>query len=193
MKRLRKENINTPEYFDRQWGHQDPGYHDPVRQKALIRHVKDNDLVIDVGAGLYGSCQYISRYTKIKAQLMCIDFSEKAAKLVSAMCPEIHYITANIDPIPFGPDSFDCVIAGEIIEHMEDPRRFVKELVRICKPGGWITLSTVNTQCENAKKCEYAEHVWEFTPDDLLCFFLDLGKATYSLVGDYHFIECQKI
>jgi hypothetical protein len=116
MKRLRKENINTPEYFDRQWGKQDKGYHDPVRQKALIRHVKDNDLVIDVGAGLYGSCQYISRYTKIKAQLMCIDFSMQAAKLVTAMCPEIHYITANIDPIPFGPDSFDCLLA-EINTH----------------------------------------------------------------------------
>jgi 2-polyprenyl-3-methyl-5-hydroxy-6-metoxy-1,4-benzoquinol methylase len=50
----------------------------------------------------------------------------------------------NRDPIPVPPDSADVAIAIETIEHLENPRAFVRELVRITKPGGWILVTTPN-------------------------------------------------
>lgn len=38
----------------------------------------------------------------------------------------------------------------------------------------------------------YPEHLWEFTPEDLIGLFSLYGQARHFLVGNYHFIECQK-
>lgn len=40
--------------------------------------------------------------------------------------------------------SADLVVAVETIEHLENPRAFVRELVRLCKPGGWVIITTPN-------------------------------------------------
>lgn len=40
--------------------------------------------------------------------------------------------------------SADVVAAVEVIEHLENPREFVRELVRVVKPGGWIIVTTPN-------------------------------------------------
>ncbi len=38
----------------------------------------------------------------------------------------------------------DVVAAVETIEHLENPRRLVREMVRIAKPGGWVVVTTPN-------------------------------------------------
>jgi 2-polyprenyl-3-methyl-5-hydroxy-6-metoxy-1,4-benzoquinol methylase len=50
----------------------------------------------------------------------------------------------NRDPIPVPDHSADMAISIETIEHLENPRAFVRELVRIVKPGGWIVVTTPN-------------------------------------------------
>ena len=43
------------------------------------------------------------------------------------------------------PDGFaDVVCAVETIEHLENPRAFMRELVRLTKPGGWVIVTTPN-------------------------------------------------
>jgi SAM-dependent methyltransferase len=45
-------------------------------------------------------------------------------------------------PVP-GPVA-EVVAAVETIEHLENPRAFVRELVRLARPGGWIVVTTPN-------------------------------------------------
>jgi len=40
--------------------------------------------------------------------------------------------------------SADVVVAVETIEHLENPRAFVRMLVRLAKPGGWVMVTTPN-------------------------------------------------
>ena len=47
-------------------------------------------------------------------------------------------------PDPFGPDAFDAVVAGEILEHLETPIDFLRRCHRALAPGGQLTLSTPN-------------------------------------------------
>ena len=39
---------------------------------------------------------------------------------------------------------FDCVFSLECIEHIENPRHFMREMCRITKPGGYLFVSTPN-------------------------------------------------
>lgn len=59
---------------------------------------------------------------------------------------EVDFVAADLDagrlPIPDG--TVDVAAALEVIEHLENPRAFVRELARITRPGGWIAVTTPN-------------------------------------------------
>lgn len=46
--------------------------------------------------------------------------------------------------LPFKNDFFNCVFAGEIIEHLVDTDFFIKEIYRVLKPGGCVIITTPN-------------------------------------------------
>ena len=46
--------------------------------------------------------------------------------------------------IPFKDDSFDSIIAGELIEHLPDPDKFLRECRRILRSNGIVIISTPN-------------------------------------------------
>jgi 2-polyprenyl-3-methyl-5-hydroxy-6-metoxy-1,4-benzoquinol methylase len=57
----------------------------------------------------------------------------------------VQFVAANLDgPLPIEDATVDTAAAIEVIEHLENPRAFVRELVRVTKPGGWILLTTPN-------------------------------------------------
>lgn len=43
--------------------------------------------------------------------------------------------------LPYEDGTFDCVIASEILEHVPQDDRAIDELVRVCKPGGWLAIT----------------------------------------------------
>ena len=46
--------------------------------------------------------------------------------------------------IPLAEGCADLVVAVEVIEHLENPREFARQLVRLVKPGGWVIITTPN-------------------------------------------------
>jgi 2-polyprenyl-3-methyl-5-hydroxy-6-metoxy-1,4-benzoquinol methylase len=52
---------------------------------------------------------------------------------------------ADLDePLPFGAASFDVVVAGELLEHLRDPRRVVADVRHVLRPGGTFVASVPN-------------------------------------------------
>ncbi|MEH2160637.1 MAG: methyltransferase domain-containing protein [Nostoc sp.] len=56
------------------------------------------------------------------------------------------FIPSNLDigKAPLPDECADVVCAVEIIEHLENPRAFIRELVRLAKPGGLVIVTTPN-------------------------------------------------
>lgn len=63
-----------------------------------------------------------------------------------ALPPDVRFVPADLDrePIPLPDASADAAVAIETIEHLENPRAFVRELVRVVRPGGCVAVSTPN-------------------------------------------------
>jgi 2-polyprenyl-3-methyl-5-hydroxy-6-metoxy-1,4-benzoquinol methylase len=60
--------------------------------------------------------------------------------------PEVEFLALDLEtgvvPLPDG--AADVVAAVETIEHLENPRAFLRELVRLTRPGGWVVVTTPN-------------------------------------------------
>lgn len=50
-------------------------------------------------------------------------------------------IQGSITDLPFSNNSYDLVCAFDVIEHVEDDAKAVEEMMRVCKPGGYIAIT----------------------------------------------------
>lgn len=60
--------------------------------------------------------------------------------------PDVDFRAIDLDAerLPLEDASVDAAVAVEVIEHLENPRAFARELARIVRPGGWVVISTPN-------------------------------------------------
>lgn len=105
---------------------------------AMARRLAFGGTLVDVGCGRG------DLWTLVKHQFnRCI-----AADAVryGGLPTDVEFVTANLDlvPIPIADGIGDVVVSVETIEHLENPRAFVRELVRLARPGGWIFITTPN-------------------------------------------------
>jgi len=53
-------------------------------------------------------------------------------------------IAANGEFLPFKDNIFDLVTCSEVLEHIAEPKKALKEMYRVLKPGGRLLISTPN-------------------------------------------------
>ena len=195
--RLHKKNINTPEYYDEQWSKDDVwNKFDTVRMQALCKHIEPHFSICELGAGMFGFAEFAA-HEKLCSDISVVDFSPLALNKIKAKYPNIVVYECDITHPHemfniLQSEIYDLVGAGEVIEHMEKPEDLAAEMNRLCKPGGWLVISSVNPDCEDAKKLEYTEHLWKFSIEELINYFSPYGKTTHRFVGNYHLVESKK-
>ncbi len=54
---------------------------------------------------------------------------------------ETYVLDLNINKFPFENNTFDTVLAGDIIEHVENPSQLLREINRVLKENGTLLLS----------------------------------------------------
>ena len=50
------------------------------------------------------------------------------------------------DPTPFGDESFDCIVYGDVLEHLADPWRVLKIQLQQLAPGGVVVICVPNAE-----------------------------------------------
>ncbi|NPV66652.1 MAG: methyltransferase domain-containing protein [Anaerolineae bacterium] len=112
------------------------------RRLALInRHAPlTGRRVLEVGCGLgMYTAQYRRRFNaEVEA------FDVEFARVAQARATTPHALIAAGEAMPYAANTFDVVIANEVIEHVADDRATVAEMVRVCRPGGRIVIFCPN-------------------------------------------------
>ena len=95
---------------------------------------------LDVGSG---TGALIARLRQAQPQLRthACDYTDALMKV-----PGQAVAVANLSeqPLPFADASFDLVTCTEVVEHLDNYRRIVREVFRVTRPGGTAIFSTPN-------------------------------------------------
>lgn len=75
-------------------------------------------------------------------------------------------------------ESFDLVVSTQVAEHVPHPWRWIREVARIIKPGGFLYISTPNTMHFH----EYPIDCWRVWPDGMRAL---MDEARLSVIKCY--------
>ncbi len=114
----------------------------------LYEHVANpaglkNKDVLEVGCGHGGGAAYIASYLKPK-NIVASDINKTAIKFNAKYykdIPNLRFVVADAHKLPFPDESFDAVINIESSHHYEDFTRFMREVRRILRPGGYLLMA----------------------------------------------------
>ncbi|CAB4244471.1 2-polyprenyl-3-methyl-5-hydroxy-6-metoxy-1, 4-benzoquinol methylase [Methylacidimicrobium sp. AP8] len=102
--------------------------HLPADGRHLDVGSGSGELIRRLRAGWQGTsfgCDYTSEWMRLPGQKVEVVDLDKA-------------------PLPYPDSFFDAVSCTEVIEHLEDYRRLLREIFRVLRPGGLLVLSTPN-------------------------------------------------
>jgi len=83
--------------------------------------------------------------------------------------------------MPFKNKSFDSLIAGEVIEHLIEPNKFLKECKRVLKNNGLIIISTPNKKSLINRIFKSSFHKWHVSLFDV--------DSIKEIISNYFIIE----
>ena len=127
-------------------------------------------------------------------ELVATDVSVPMLKRAKQKCrqyPNIHFEAADILQLRFPDGSFDAVVAANVLHLLDEPYAALRELDRVCRPGGRLILPTYMNRTEQGRTNRVsgaigkagADFKREFTLGSYRQFFTDAGytDARYML------------
>ncbi len=103
------------------------------RRLQLIRRwaLTDQARILVDGCGIGAYVRALRRYTP---HVVGLDIDAKVLHVAGQTLP--HLCQAAGEALPFPDNIFDTVLSHEVIEHVNDDRQTVAEMIRVLKPGG---------------------------------------------------------
>lgn len=121
----------------------DLGLHEQIAEK-LLNELVPGGTVLDLGAGEGALSE---RLSDLGFHVTAADRDQKNFKSSKANFFKVNFDSPD-EVAKFSAmheDRFDAVLGIEVIEHVEDQWRYVRQLMRMAKPGGLVLITTPNT------------------------------------------------
>lgn len=91
-------------------------------------NIKSTDLVLEIGSGNNPNPR-----SDILCDLYVSDSNQRAGNFKIVI--DRPFVVADCYKLPFKNNSFDYIICSHLLEHLEEPEKFIKELTRVAKRG----------------------------------------------------------
>jgi len=109
----------------------------------FVGHIQPNMHILDIGCGP-GTITVDFAQRVPQGFVTGLDISDDVLQKASADASKrgitnIKYIKGSALELPFPDASFDAVHEHQVIIHLPDPVQALREMKRVCKPGGFVT------------------------------------------------------
>ncbi len=171
--------------------------HEILRRKTADLF-EPEDFVLECGCGTGMLTELIAPRCR---ELIATDFSKNMLRKTEAKCGahnNIRFKVADIMSLDFADSSFDKVLAANVIHLLENPREALKELERVCRPGGRIIIPTYMNRRSGGKENRFIKALGKagagfkekFTFFSYRQFFNDAGYPDAQFMDIEGFIPC---
>jgi 2-polyprenyl-3-methyl-5-hydroxy-6-metoxy-1,4-benzoquinol methylase len=110
----------------------------------LLDNVQDkNSKILDIGCavGVYHTMLHSLGYENVSG----LDLSEEYIEAAKEINPYYKYKAGNAcQKLPYKPNTFDVVMAVDVLEHVDCPKRLLEGMLNAVKLGGLCILSAPN-------------------------------------------------
>jgi len=149
----------------KKWGFEDVGKHwdettdyDDINERTYsyfrrfidaceLFDLPEKKYTLDICSRTGNGSLYFWKKNKI-SKVVCADVTKKMQEICFANLNDknIDFETKyfNSYPLPFQDQEFETILSFETIEHLPKPKKFISELSRIIKPGGYLVLTMPN-------------------------------------------------
>jgi ubiquinone/menaquinone biosynthesis C-methylase UbiE len=120
----------------------------------LLPHLRPGGSLLDVGCGPGTITADLAdrvapgRVTAVEVTATALDLAR--AEVARRGVTNVDFAVSDVHALDFPDDSFDVVHAHQVLQHVADPVRALRELRRVCRPGGVVAV----------RDADYAAFTW---------------------------------
>jgi ubiquinone/menaquinone biosynthesis C-methylase UbiE len=143
-------------------------------QKYLAHRVCPGAEVLSVGCGPGVILREVSALDG-SIRTTGIDISAERvqeAKQKNRGIPQVHFVRGDAQAMEFPSDRFDLVYSRMLLEYLKDKEGAVREMTRVCKPGGTVLLQDLDGQL-----------LWHYPENPLVQRTLEKVVAALAVTG----------
>jgi SAM-dependent methyltransferase len=160
-----------------------------LKWERLRPLLQRGDRLLDIGCGR-GATVHLARAAGIEAYGLERHFPG------APLSPNIFY--QDLSDCKFPNDHFQVIILWHVLEHLPDPVAALREIDRILRPCGWLSVAVPNFGGAQARASasrwfhlDLPRHFWQFEPDSLekildLAGFRIARCSTLSIEYDWY-------
>lgn len=147
-----------------------------VREKAYeVAQVEAGKAAADIGAGTgFLTEGLLQRGLKVIA----VDYSNEMLTFMSEKFKDfnnVEYRKGESESLPIEPGSLDYAMANMYLHHVENPLNAIKEMTRILKPGGKLTITDLDEHSHEFLRTEHFDRWMGFKREDIKKWFIQAG------------------
>jgi 2-polyprenyl-3-methyl-5-hydroxy-6-metoxy-1,4-benzoquinol methylase len=157
-------------------------------RETIIRQVpREAQNILDIGCG---SAWVAGYFCKKGVAVYSMDISAGNPTRALQTYPFDNHVAlvADVYELPFAQNTFDCIIAAEVMEHTPDPKLFISNLLRVLKPDGTLILTTpfqeniVHSLCVHCNRLTpHNAHLHSFNQKNITVLLQQLNIRNYKL------------
>jgi len=155
--------------------------------------------VLEVGCGAGAMARAIKR-GRPDLQVVGCDISQKAIGLARQDPQGVSFDIGDAYGLPYRDSSFEAVVMFDVLEHLDEPGRSIREVVRVLSPGGLFhlfvpcegelhTIHGILARLGWRAKEKYGGHVQRTTARDVLMEFERAGLEVLRRRWSGHLIN----
>jgi SAM-dependent methyltransferase len=147
-----------------------------LRKRAIRKcmQFQKRDLILEVGSGL-------SPMINDSERIVYSELSFSALRTLKRRQGQGYFVVADATQLPFKAGSFSQVICSEVLEHLPEDRKALREIASVMKPGGSLILTFPHRRSYFAVDDRFVDHFRRYELSEMKTNLDEVGLKTVEV------------